>query len=595
MEQIGVSMPWFTPRTKTVIAASILALVTIFFAPKHSFACAALLATATVDQRVGQSWMQNNRALFNQKWQEMDERERLVVRTTWDLWARANQKLPQGEWQTWMVRAGRGFGKTRVGSETVRSWIREFDFVNIIAPTADDARDICVEGESGILAVCGNDDIKPTYRPSKRKIEWSNGASSLIFTADEPERLRGKQHMKLWCDELASWRYLRAAWDQAQLGLRLGSNPQSVVTTTPRPVDVVKELSKDPNTFLTLGSTYDNRENLAAAFYSRVITKYEGTRLGRQELNAELLEDRPGALWTYTLIDQARVKDEQLFWQRIFPRLSRIVGGIDPAVTSTEDSDECGIVFMGEMPWSIGAELGLDLCKVAGVEVPHYYVFDDRSNIYTPDGWAKAAIAGYHQFQADRLIGEVNNGGDMVESTIRHNDTNVSYRSVHASKGKITRAEPISALYEQGRVHHVGSFKELEDQMCDYVPATAEISPDRMDAMVWAGTELAENSMELGLISYEKQSGAAELQGRLKETVAEKAAPGKVTVQRDPAAVVHTGVPTCPQCQCTLLSIIGGGGTRCKMCGHQWNDGATNKAPFYAMRAQMLSGEVRRR
>lgn len=410
------------------------------------------------------------------------------VMHSWEFWGRPNQQLPSipdFEWQVWLVKAGRGWGKTRTGAEAVRLWTRDFEFVNIIAPTADDARDICIEGESGILRVCSDAD-RPKYEPSKRRLVWPNGAISLIFTADEPERLRGKQHMKLWCDELAAWRYLSEAWDQAMFGLRLGKSPQAVVTTTPKPLRQIKELIASGGTFLTNGTTYENRTNLAPTFYSRIITKYEGTRLGRQELNAEVLEEREGALWRLTWIDQDRVKDREKFMTGIFPDLMRVVIGVDPAASSNEDSDETGIVAVG-----------MDRQRP-----PHFYVFDDVSGVLTPDEWANAALKVYRRYSGDRIVAEKNNGGEMVAATIRHADENAPIKLVHASKGKITRAEPISALYEQHRVHHVGTFGTLEDQMCDYDPATAEYSPDRMDALVWALTELSEGAEQLGLIDW---------------------------------------------------------------------------------------------
>lgn len=336
-----------------------------------------------------------------------------------------------------------------------------------------------IEGESGILAVCPRDE-RPLYKKSERKLLWPNGSVSLIFTADEPERLRGKQHMKIWADELGSWRYPES-WDQAMFGLRLGDSPQAVVTTTPRPTKLIRELAKQEGTVLTRGSTYDNQQNLAPSFFKQIITKYEGTRLGRQELNAELLEDNPNALWTLKQIDEARVK--------VAPQLMRIVVGVDPAVTSNEDSDETGIV-------------------IAGVSTDgHYYVLDDVSLTAKPAEWARAAVKGYHDRKADRIVAETNNGGDLVETVIRTVDLNVSYKKVTATRGKLIRAEPVSALYEQGRVHHVGTFSTLEDQMCDFNPITSTKSPDRMDALVWAITELSDTT-GLGLFSFMSNEAA---------------------------------------------------------------------------------------
>jgi phage terminase large subunit-like protein len=332
--------------------------------------------------------------------------------------------------------------------------------VNLIGATVDDARDIMVQGESGILAICP-DDERPRYMKSDRLLVWPNGARSLIFTADEPERLRGKQHMKLWADELGSWRY-EEAWHQAMMGLRLGDNPQAVVTTTPRPIKMVRDLIADKRNHVTRGTTYDNKANLSSGFFDYVIKRYEGTRLGRQELNAEVLDDVPGALWKRSLIEQTRVRQ--------YPPLIRIVVAVDPEASSTEDSAETGIVVAG----------------IAKDE--HAYILADNTLQGTPAEWAKAAVMSYRTHRADRIIGEVNNGGEMVGYTIQTIDPTASYKAVHASRGKQTRAEPIAALYEQGRVHHVGMFAELEDQMCNWLPG--EKSPDRMDALVWALTEL---------------------------------------------------------------------------------------------------------
>jgi phage terminase large subunit-like protein len=403
----------------------------------------------------------------------------------WLTHARPAQLIPEGDWWTyWLILAGRGFGKTRTGAETVRQWVTRHkeQYVNLIGATADDARDIMIEGESGILICCPKDE-RPVYKKSERKLVWPNGAQSLIFTADEPERLRGKQHSKLWADELAAWRYPEA-WDQAMFGLRLGLLPQAVITTTPKPTKIIKELAKDENTFITTGSTYDNQSNLAPSFFKSIIKKYEGTRLGRQELNAEILDDNPNALWKRKQIDADRVTDH--------PPLKRIVVGVDPAVTAVEGSDLTGIVCAG---------LG---------ENDEWYILADNSILDTPAKWAKQAVVTYVDLKADRIVGEANNGGDLVELAIRtvedgkYVGKNVSYKKVHASRAKITRAEPVAALYEQHRVHHVGFYPELEDEMCDYDPLVTKKSPDRMDALVWAMTELMDEGTT-GLLEYYKR------------------------------------------------------------------------------------------
>lgn len=398
----------------------------------------------------------------------------------WDFWARPNQRVPGGAWTVWLIMAGRGYGKTRTGAETVREWARDYPNVNIVGGTADDVRNTMIEGESGILAICP-DGERPLYEPSKLRLTWPNGGRTLILSADEPERARGKQHCKLWCDELASWRYAKGMWDMLMFGLRLGDRPQVVVTTTPRPIELVKDLVKRPTTHVTRGTSYENRSNLAAAFFADIVTRYEGTRLGRQELNAELLEDNPNSLWARGSIDSARVESA--------PALSRIVVAIDPSASSNEDSDETGIVAAG-----------IDERYPA-----HFYILEDRSAIATPQQWAVASVTSYRALKADRIVGEKNNGGEMVESTIRNVDPNVSYEAVTATRGKAVRAEPIAALYEQGRVHHVGSFPKLEDQMCEWDPTMKDSkSPDRMDALVWALTELS-NPSYVGLRQYTRR------------------------------------------------------------------------------------------
>lgn len=400
------------------------------------------------------------------------------LKFAWTLHARPNQLTPLGLWTIWLVLAGRGFGKTRTGAEFIRAEQKAGrGRMALVAATAADAREVMVEGESGILSVCPPDN-KPLYEPSKRRLTWPNGAIATTYSAEEPERLRGPQHEAAWCDEAAAWKYAIDCWDNLQFGLRVGPNPRACVTTTPKPVKLVRDLVKDPGTYLTRGSTYDNRGNLAPSFFQKIIKKYEGTRLGRQEINAELLEDTPGALWTRALIEMCRVA--------VCPCvLRRIVVAIDPATTSEEDSDETGIVVAG---------LGVD---------DNGYVFGDYSARAKPIEWAKTAIHNYKYWLCDRIIGEANNGGEMIEATLRMVDPNCSYKAVHASRGKMTRAEPVAALYEQGRIHHVGMFEQLEDQMCTYVPGLGEDSPDRMDALVWAISELMVNEEEYsGVATY---------------------------------------------------------------------------------------------
>lgn len=371
---------------------------------------------------------------------------------------RPNQQPPPGDWRKWLILAGRGFGKTRTINEWALTQAARGTRGAIIAATAADARDVVIEGQSGILAIAPD---RPLYEPSKRRITFASGAVATIFSADEPDRLRGPQFHWAICDELAAWRY-PDAFDMLMLGLRLGNNPRVAIATTPRPTRLIQQLVSDPHTHVTRGSTYDNRANLAPQFFEQIIARYEGTRLGRQELNAEILTDVPGALWTRTALDQLRVTRT--------PTLQRIVVAVDPAATSGAGANETGIITAG---------LGED---------GHGYILDDASGRYSPDAWARQAVAAYHKSNADRIVYESNQGGEMVAHTLHTVEPGVPLKDVHASKGKTARAEPIAALYEQGKVHHVGAFVDLEDQLCNWV--AGDDSPDRLDAMVWALTEL---------------------------------------------------------------------------------------------------------
>jgi len=378
----------------------------------------------------------------------------------WQTWQRPEQAEPDGDWLIWLILTGRGWGKNRTAGETIRAWVNSGRArrLHLIARTAADARDTMVEGEGGLLDVCSGDiGNRPVYKPSLRRIEWPNGAKAVLFSAEEPDVLRGPQCDGWWADELASWKYLQATWDNLQMGARLG-NPRGIITTTPRPVKILTELVDDSNVYVTRGSTFENEANLSPAAMAWLRKKYIGTRLGRQELDGEILSDNPGALWQRANIDATRVSD--------FPEMPLVVVAIDPAITSNESSDETGIVVCG---------LGSD---------GQFYVLADNSLRGTPHAWAVEAVSAYHKHKADRIVYESNQGGEMVGSTIATVDPRVPLQAVHASRGKRVRAEPIAALYEQGRVHHVGAFPELEDQLCDWEPGND--SPDRLDALVWA-------------------------------------------------------------------------------------------------------------
>jgi len=381
---------------------------------------------------------------------------------SWEFWGRPDQFAPKEDWRVWLILAGRGWGKTRTGAETIRQWKDVYGRMHLVAPTAGDVRDVMVEGESGIMAISPDWD-RPLYEPSKRRLTWNNGAQASLYSADEPERLRGPQCEAAWCDEIGSWRY-PDAWDMLMLGLRLGPDPRCIVTTTPKPITILKELvarvGKD--VVITKGSTYDNKSNLADAFFEQIVSRYEGTRLGQQEIYAELLESSEFALWNRDMF----VYDPDV------PDLRRIVVAIDPAATSGESSDETGIM-------------------VSGVDRNgHGWVLEDLSGRYSPEGWAKIAVGAYRKWGADRIIGEVNNGGEMIKSVLNTVDAHLPYKAVTASRGKAARAEPIVALYEQKTITHSKPFTILEDQLCTWEPLGKHRSPDRLDALVWSLTEL---------------------------------------------------------------------------------------------------------
>lgn len=409
---------------------------------------------------------------------QLTDDDAAAILYSWRLWARDAQ-LPNrnADWDTWLFLAGRGSGKTRAAAEWVRENVESHTAsrIALAAPTAADARDVMVEGESGILAI-SPPWFRPTYNPSKRTLIWPNGARAMTFSAEEPDRFRGPQHDLAWCDELSSWQY-EEAYDNLLLGLRLGRHPRHAVTTTPKPNAITRRLLKAKRTLITHSTTYDNRANLAASFLQTILERYEGTRMGRQELHAEFLDAIVGALWSTEMIDATRVTEA--------PPLSRIVIGVDPAATSNSESAETGIVAAGV------SELSKQL---------HGYVLSDDSLRGTPAQWGRRAVMVYDKWRADCIVAEDNNGGEMVEEVVRsaaermHNEglrdsSFVNIRRVHASRGKIPRAEPISAKYEQGLVHHVGFFAKLEEQQVTYEPGRS-VSPDHMDAAVWALTEL---------------------------------------------------------------------------------------------------------
>jgi phage terminase large subunit-like protein len=383
-------------------------------------------------------------------------------------WGRNEQFEPgHDDWRLWLVLGGRGSGKSRTGAEWIKRRIRYANYplrVALVGPSLQETRAVMVEGESGLLSVHAYDEERPAFLPSRREIIFANGTIAQLFSADSPDSLRGPQFHLAWCDELAKWRYAEEAWNMLQFALRLGERPQQTVTTTPRPLRLLKSLMQDSQTVLTRSRTLDNAGPLSQSFLSELHRLYEGTRLARQELDGEIVDDDPNALFQRDMIERHRV--------RAAPPLSRIVVAVDPPVSASKRSDACGIVCAGL------------------AEDRRAYVLDDQTTQgQSPTHWARKAIALYHARQADAIIAEVNQGGNLVTEVLRNIDPSVPVRPVRANRGKFLRAEPVAALYEQGRVSHVGAFADLEDEMCS-LALDGEGSPDRLDALVWALTEL---------------------------------------------------------------------------------------------------------
>jgi phage terminase large subunit-like protein len=411
--------------------------------------------------------LQRLREAQNERWRPFYCKNRECDGKPHDDWvwnhARKDQRPPTDpDWMVWLLMSGRGAGKTRSGAEYVHRLTEKFPRIALVAATGPDLRDTMVEGESGIVTI-SPPGKRPLWEPSKKRLTWPNGCVASGFSAEEPDRLRGPEHYAAWLDEPAFYPLIQDVWDNLLFGLRLGQQPRVICTTTPKPKPWLKELIKDARTRLSRVSTYANLENLSPVFAERVITKYEGTRLGRQELHAELLEDVEGALWTYAMIEDDRVADH--------PTLDRVLVSIDPAGSSKDSADETGIV-------------------VAGKSGKDYYVLADRSGHYSPNGWASAAMTAVEMYDADAIVAETNFGGDMVENTLRNAGYTGRVLKIHAKKGKRLRAEPIVGLYEQHHVHHVGQFVELETELTEWVPDEGD-SPNRLDAMVYALAELS--------------------------------------------------------------------------------------------------------
>ena len=406
------------------------------------------------------------------------EKATIQLYTEWIKKARSKQLSPKEEHFIWMILAGRGWGKTRTGAQDIALYaLRNPNSIcAVVAPTFGDLRRVCFGGPSGLLSIIPQDCYEQSYgtngyASSLSEIRLFNGSKIVGFAAVNPERLRGPQFHRAWCDEVASWQYPEA-FDQLMFGLRLGDNPQAVITTTPKPIPLIKQLLSREDVFVTRGSTFENEENLAESALEMMRERYEGTTLGRQELYAEVVEDVDGALWSPSLIDDARLSPDTE------KELTNIIVAIDPAVTTNANSDETGIIVVGKDQRN------------------HFYVLEDSSGKWTADEWARKAINLFYDWDADRIVAETNNGGDLVERLLRNFDVNIPYRSVQATRGKLVRAEPIASLYEQRRVHHLGVFSELESQMCTYT-GQLRPSPDRLDALVWGLTELSKSKGQI--------------------------------------------------------------------------------------------------
>lgn len=400
-----------------------------------------------------------------------------LAEKVWRLTAHDHQLEPEGDWTTWLIIGGRGAGKTRAGAEWIRAAVegRANDnaaprapkrAVALVAETYADAREVMIEGPSGIRAVAPNEN-RPAYEASRRRLVWPSGAVAYAFSAEDPDGIRGYQFDAAWSDELCKWRYPEKTWSNLQLALRLGDKPRQIATTTPRPMALIKRLLAAETSAVTRASTYENRAHLSEAFFTEIAALYEGTALGRQELLGEIIDDIPGALWSWNLIEAARISEA--------PSLDRVVVAVDPPATAGPDADECGIVAAG--------------VASCGGDNTAFVMADWSAGGLSPRQWAEKAVAAYHEYKADRIVVEVNQGGDMTKAVIAQVDAAAPVTGVYATRGKRLRAEPIAALYEQGRVRHVGAFPKLEDQMTSYSGGSGN-SPDRLDALVWALTEL---------------------------------------------------------------------------------------------------------
>jgi phage terminase large subunit-like protein len=432
------------------------------------------------DENSAKSWIGLSEKQRNYILSKLTGRESHEIVSRWKIFAHDHQcppdLAPSGKpWLTWLMIGGRGAGKTRAGAEWIRAQAlglppfatEKASRIALVGETEHDVREVMIEGVSGLLAVHAWHE-RPVWLPSRKRLEWSDGQVAQAFSAEDPESLRGPQFCCAWSDEMAKWRYAESAFDMLQFGLRLGARPRQLITTTPRPTALLKRLIDDPTSVTTRAATRANAHNLAPTFLQTVMGRYTGTRIGRQELDGEIVEDRPDALWSRALLESVRVAEA--------PSLQRIVVAVDPPASSGKRADSCGIVAAGITDGGI--------C---------YVIADDTVSGVTPNAWAMKAIALWHRLEADALVAEVNQGGDMVRTVINQVDSSVPVIPVRATRGKWLRAEPVATLYEQGRVKHAGHFAALEDEMCDFGVSGLSTgkSPDRLDALVWAVASLA--------------------------------------------------------------------------------------------------------
>lgn len=411
---------------------------------------------------------------------KLDAPEAYKLKYDYEFWARPTQRLPKGNWRCWFLKGGRGSGKTWTGANVMKVWAHTYERTLMVGRTAYDVRDTMIEGPSGIMNVCPKQ-WRPTYEPSKRKLTWPNGAVTLLRSADEPDSIRGPQFHKGWGDELASWRYGKETWDNVMFALRLGDNPQFINTTTPRPTKLVKDILAMPTTIVTTDSTYANIENLAEGWATDILSKYHGTRTGLQELEGRVLDDNPYALWARKTLDDTRVHH--------MPALDEIVVAVDPMVA---DLTAAEIRNEGKLDMETAErETGIVVVGRSGIKGDldsHGYTLEDASHEGTPLEWCTTVVTMYHKYAANKVVAEANNGGALVKTAIHAVDPDVPVELVYAARGKKTRAEPVSNIFSQGRGHNMGTFAELEDQLCEWQPGMP--SPDRLDALVWGYTYL---------------------------------------------------------------------------------------------------------